>query len=92
MECLDDLESEVSATNPELLIFIDALRKFNAVRVACFGDHLLDSYIDDIKAFKDAYVLLGINVTTKAHIIFDHVADYCRERGRGLGPDSEQAR
>ena len=92
MECLDDLESEVNATNPELLIFIDALRKFNAVRVACFGHDLLESYIDDIKEFKDAYVLLGINVTTKAHIIFDHLADYCGQRGRGLGPDSEQAR
>ena len=74
------------------MIFIDALRKFNAVRVACFGQELLDSYVDDIEQFKAAYMLLGINVTTKAHIIFEHVADYCEKRGRGLGPDSEQAR
>ena len=97
MESLDDLESEVSATAPEilipeLLIVIDALRKFNAVRKACFGNELLDSYREDIEKFKAAYVLLGIKVTTKAHIIFDHVGDYCAKRGRGLGPDSEQAR
>ena len=73
------------------MIFVDALRKFNAVRKACFGDELLPSLRDDIEKFKAAYVLLEINVTTKAHIIFEHIADYCEERGRGLGPDSEQA-
>ena len=86
------MSSEVSATAPDLMIFVDALSKFNAVRKACLGEELLDSYVDDIEKFKAAYMLLGINVTTKAHIIFEHVADYCAKRGRGLGPDSEQAR
>ena len=74
------------------MIFIDALRKFNVVRKSCFGEELSPSLRDDIEEFKAAYMLLGINVTTKAHIIFEHIADYCEKHGRGLGPDSEQAR
>ena len=47
-----------------------------------------EEYIDQYKA---AYKLTGMNVTTKAHIIFEHVAAFCKEQGKGLGHFSAQA-
>ena len=54
---------------------------------------LSPTYKEDIAAFKDAYMALGISVTVKAHIIFDHL-EYVLDReeeGYGLGFYSEQA-
>ena len=53
---------------------------------------LLDSMEEDIQAYKDIYRKVGLNVTTKAHIIFEHVAPFCRKHGKALGHFSEQAR
>ena len=63
-------------------------------RKSCFGIKLLPTYNEDILAFKDAYLALGISITVKAHIIFDHLAYVLdgEENGHGLGFYSEQAR
>ena len=53
---------------------------------------LLDSMEDDIAEFKAAYELTGLNVSTKAHVIFEHIAEFCRKHGKSLGHFSEQAR
>ena len=88
LESLEDLATKVP---DHLMIFVDALRAFDKVRKACFGEDLLDSYIDDIAEFEAAYMKLEINVTSKAHIIFEHVADFCGRNNKGLGFFSEQA-
>ena len=89
MEQLDDLESRVPA---HLKPFVLALRAFNAVRKSCFGQDLEESFLMDIEAFRQAYLALGINITPKVHIVFDHVAEFCQRNGKGLGFFSEQAR
>ena len=53
---------------------------------------LLDSMEEDIAEYKAAYELTGLNVSTKAHVIFEHVAEFCRTHGKSLGHFSEQAR
>ena len=45
-----------------------------------------------IAEFKEAYMKVGLSVTTKAHIVFEHVADFCNKHQKGLGFFSEQAR
>ena len=41
--------------------------------------------------FKTQILGLGISITPKVHIIFEHVPQYCSRFGRGLGLTSEQA-
>ena len=52
---------------------------------------LIGPYEDYIAEYKEAYRLTGMNVTTKAHIIFEHVAKFCKEQDKGLGHFSAQA-
>ena len=91
MECLDELAKIVPG---DLQIFIDALRAFDAVRISCLGQDHLPSYAEDIAKFKEAYLKLGINITTKAHMVFEHIAEFFKRKnnGKGLGYYSEQAR
>ena len=91
MECLDELAKIVPG---DLQILIDALRAFDAVRKSCLGQDVLPSHEEDIAKFKEAYLKLGINITTKAHIVFEHIAEFFKRKdnGKGLGYYSEQAR
>ena len=90
LELLDDLESRLA---DHLKIYIVAFRTFNAVRQACFGKYLdRENYMIYIENFRKAYMDLGIAITPKAHIIFDHVGDFCERYDVGLGCWSEQAR
>ena len=91
-EAVVDLESELTASGrPELLRYSAFLSSFNKVRKACFGQDLLDSYENDVAECKEAYVKTGMSITTKAHILFEHVVDFCKKHGKGLGHFSEQA-
>ena len=78
----------------ELQNIIDALRAFHAVKKSCLGQDVIDSYEEDIAKFKEAYLKVGINITTKAHIVFEHIAEFFKRQnnGKGLGYYSEQAR
>ena len=91
LECLDKLAEIIP---DELQNIIDALRAFNSVRKSCLGQNVLDSYEADIAKFKEAYLKLDINITTKAHIVFEHIAEFFKRKnnGKGLGYYSEQAR
>ena len=95
LESLDDLESELLSQDlsniAEIKLLIESMRAFNKVRKSCFGEDLEKSFEDDIDEFKDAYVKTGMSVTTKIHIIFEHVKDFCLEHNKGLGHYSEQA-
>ena len=50
--------------------FIKALRQFDAVRVACFGQLVVPGYADRIKEFCATYRSLGISIPLKVIIIY----------------------
>ena len=95
LEALDELESELLSQNlpnmSEIQLLINSMRAFNKVRKSCFGEDLESSYIDDIAEFKEEYIKTEMSITTKIHIIFEHVEDFCTEHKKGLGHYSEQA-
>ena len=97
LESLDVLESDLldenlsDITRTEIQLLVNSLRAFNKVRKSCFGEDLEKSYIEDINEFKEEYVKTGMSITTKIHIIFEHVKDFCTEHNKGLGHYSEQA-
>ena len=89
---LDDLESAIKKSGRhDLLVYVTSLRAFDKVRKSCFGMELIGPYQEYIAEYKAAYRLTGMNVTTKAHIIFEHVGDFCKEQDKGLGHFSAQA-
>ena len=88
---LNKIDSLQKLLPAELVKFADTLQKFNAVRLACFGEHLLPTFKEDIQQFQVAYTSLWISVTPKVHAIFHHVSEFCQARGVGLGRFSEQA-
>ena len=71
--------------------FLSALRALEEVRISCFGQDLLPNFRQNINHFKHCYSALGISVTTKAHILFSHVAEFCQKKEKGLGFFSEKA-
>ena len=90
LELLDDLETRL---DDHLKIYLIAFRTFDAVRKACFTKELdRDNYKIYIENFRIAYMNLGIAITPKAHIIFDHLGEFCERYDVGLGSWSEQAR
>ena len=95
LEALDDLESELLSQNLEKMdqiqLLINSMRAFNKVRKSCFGEDLETSYKDDINEFREEYLKTGMSITTKIHIIFEHVEEFCTEHNKGLGHYSEQA-
>ena len=48
-------------------------------------------YIENITAFRQAYLDLDIPVTPKIHAIFVHIPQFCKLMNVGLGRFSEQA-
>lgn len=72
----------------------DVLVAFNEVVIACFGKTRTDDFRERIADYTAAYEKSGMSVTTKAHYVMHHVADYLRffeKPGVGLGIVSEQA-
>ena len=68
-----------------------ALRTLHSVVEACFGPALSEDVAEKVAAYRQAYMQLKIPITAKNHAIFSHITDFCRSRGQGLGPYSEQA-
>lgn len=75
----------------QLGLFLDAFRAFKKVVDGCFGKSLLSGWEQSIREFEDAYVSLGISITTKVHLVTDHVEDFCKDNGCGLSAFSEHA-
>ena len=69
MKKVDLLQLELEQVSSEAIVkglpFIHAMRSFSKVVSSCFGNNLLDTYIDDIQRFRDAYMALEISVTPK---------------------------
>ena len=106
LNALDNLERSFQQHSLEVYIkglpFINALRKFNAVRVKTFGLELEEGWAEAIQDFEKAYRDIRnkddkpISVTPKAHITFAHLKDFFdlqegEKVGKGLGYWSEQA-
>lgn len=71
--------------------FVKAFRSFKDVKEACFQKKLNSSFPDAIEIFKKDYLDLEISVTSKCHILFDHVITVCQKNQLGLGFWSEQS-
>jgi hypothetical protein len=71
--------------------YASALKEFDLVRLACFGDSLNSDFETRIHQFKATYTGLGLSVTPKLHVLFHHVPEFCSRRDKGLGSFSEQA-
>ena len=71
---VDLLQLELEKLSSETLLkglpYIHAMRTFSKVVGNCFGNILVDSYIQDIQRFKDAYMALQISVTPKVFPLY----------------------
>ena len=72
------------------LPYVVVLRAFKRVKDSCFSFELLSGYDKAIEDFKSAYLNLGIPVSLKVLILFDHVIQFCRKYDKGLGFFSKQ--
>lgn len=77
----------------KILELLDVLDAFKLVVVSCFGWKLRGDYEGAIQDLRKKYLALSgkPSVTLKMHIVFEHVASWCKEHGRGLGLVSEQS-
>ena len=73
------------------MLFCVAFEALNDVVVACFGPELKEGYEEKISTFRRAYMDLNINVTSKAHILFDHTVEFIKKNGRSLSLFAEQS-
>ena len=79
------VEAEAFAAIP----YVDALRSFKRVKDSCFSFELLPGYDKAIEDFKHAYQNLGIPVSLKVHIVFEHIIQFCKKYYKRLGFFSE---
>lgn len=70
-------------------LFLIAFETFKIVCDKTFGRNFEDGSFEAIESFREAYCALNISVTTKVHLVFDHVFPECLKHGRGLGVTSE---
>ena len=59
--------------------YVETFRKFKLVKDMCFGFNLCEGYEVAIDQFKIAYLNLGIPVSLKVHIVFEHVVQFCKK-------------
>ena len=71
--------------------YVETFRKFKLVKDMCFGFNLCEGYKVAIENFKIAYLNLGIPVSLKIHIVFEHVVQFCEKHNSGLGLYSEHS-
>ncbi|XP_055605671.1 uncharacterized protein LOC129753848 [Uranotaenia lowii] len=79
------------ADNPELSDYVTVLNNFKNVYAKCFSFKLEHGFEEAIADFASSWEKLNLPFTSKYHITKYHVADFCREAGRGLGLHNEQA-
>lgn len=72
------------------LKFVSAFDSLKKVVNSCFGMKLDAQFCYYIDEFKNNFERLDIPVTTKLHIIFTHLKQFCLKYNRALGYFSEQ--
>lgn len=87
---LETICSEENA-NSRVWKIVRAFKSFQCVVHSCFGNTLRASYEEDLARFTTDFMATGIPVSSKAHILMDHVRDFCASHNCGLGQFSEQA-
>ena len=90
MKKLIDEESTDIDTS-RALQFVHTFDAFKTVVDKTFGERLHEGSSKAIEHFRDAYLALGISVTPKVHLVFDHVFPECEKCGHGLKYLSEHA-
>lgn len=89
---LDSLEDLLHQNNRlAALPFVKALRQFNEVCIACFGNELHPDFEAKLLRFKEIYLQLDVSVSTSVHVVINHVYQFCKFRKASLGKYSEQA-
>ena len=63
--------------------YVDYFRKLNKVVDSCFSKDLHPNYEEYIQNLKVSFMDLDIAITPKLHIIFEHVAEYCKCTNKG---------
>ena len=91
VKLMNNADSLIAALPADLKQFGRTLKKFNAVRLSCFGKTLDADYQKKMDAFEASFKRLqgDINQFPKFHVIIKHVPEFCARYGP-LGPYSEQ--
>ena len=71
-------------------MYREAIKAFNDVVTAYYGDQLSDDYVSKIQTFASRYNSLQICITPKVHAVVFHIKEFCSLPGRGLALYSEQ--
>jgi len=72
-------------------LFYKAFLTFGRLVRGVFGAQLSPEWQDLIQDFRSAYLLLGVTITPKVHIIFVHLQEWIESHDESLGRFSEQA-
>ena len=89
VKLMNNADSLIAELPSDLKQYGRVLKKFNAVRLSCFGQTLDEDYQAKIDAFEASFKKLNMNSFPKIHHIVKHVPQFC-ERYGPLGPYSEQ--
>ena len=89
VKLMNNADSLIAELPADLKQFGRTLKKFNDVRLACFGQTLDKDYQKKIDVFEAAFKRLPMNQFLKYHVLIKHVPEFCARYGP-LGPYSEQ--
>ena len=85
-----NLDSLQEFVHPKFHGYIDAMRKFDQVKKACFGQVLHPDWIQKILDFETSYKSLGISITIKVHVVLYEVPIFILRHNKPLGLLTEQ--
>ena len=81
---------EMTEKHPAIL-FANAFKLMGQMVQSCFGKDLKVGWQEHIANFCQAYLQLTISITSKFHIVKDHLTDFCKQHGCGLARFSEKS-
>ena len=71
--------------------FARTMTLFNVVVKSCFENELDPNFLIHIERFRKSYMSLGVRITPKVHVVFQHVGEFCKRKSEGLSKYAEQA-
>ena len=88
MKNLNLLEQIIPAEHSK---YLSAFCTFNSVVEACFSYELGENYAECIRKFESAWLDLGLSITTKVHLVFEHLEEACEYHSFGMALLNESA-
>lgn len=88
---LSDIITHSAAEKHQAIKYANAFQAMGHMVQSCFGRDLKEGWQGRVTDFCDAYQQLGISITTKVHIVKDHLLNFCEKNGCGLARYSEQS-